>query len=235
MYVKNQWFPQDYQVIGNLVPDLSSAGRRSLISHLSKQQLIATRKVAHQTMMRLTSFGEAELEAVFPALMSREQTTNQSWSFIVFLTPPKTDHSFRYLRSFVIEKGAISVSRGCYLIPVALENQIKRTLELMYRDSVLMFRINEWVFGDQESFLVKKYHVDELINIYSGISNELAQLLDSKVGTSSLTAQQKMSVYSLYDRFYSVLTKDIGLTYDVFPQVDSPKDILSQLIMLLWF
>ena len=112
-----QWTRSDKEVLSLLLPDLSPAGRRSLISYCVRQKWIMSELIKNQRHLCLTEYGQRELELHFSLFSKKSDGWNGDWFLIVFLTPPKLDPQFRYLRNFLLEKNAANISRGNYILP----------------------------------------------------------------------------------------------------------------------
>lgn len=226
-----EFFANNLQ-LKNILPDLSDPGRRSLLSYLINQGLVSSERRGTQAWFRLTHDGERQLEEIFPCF----QTSMRQWSgdlvLLVFLEPPKGDQEFRYLRNFLVNHWSTAISRGIYLWPQAMFDQYQRQLEPMYRKSWLVIKNGEWLVGDRRSFLQQHFAIDDLVTSYSGISKEIVQLLKLKKTVSSFSDQQKMTLYSVFHRLYSLIQKDSGLHFYYFPQVADPLKLLNQLHFL---
>jgi DNA-binding transcriptional regulator PaaX len=232
LYSPDTEFFATSQQIQKILPELSESGRRSLLSYLTKQNLISSEKRGTQAWFRLTHDGERQLEEVFPAFQTAMRQWNGDLVLVVFLDPPKGDGEFRYLRNFLVSHWSTAVSRGIYIWPQAMFEQYQRQLEPIYRSSLLVIKNGDWIMGDQRSFLQRHFAINDLVISYSGISKEIVQLLKLKKTVSSFSDQQKLTLYSVFHRLYSLIQKDSGLHFYYFPQVVDPLKLLTQLHFL---
>ncbi len=228
----NEFFATSQQ-INQILPELSASGRRSLLSYLVTQKIISSERRGMETWFRSTRDGERLLEEAFPCFQSAMRRWDGTLVLVVFLDPPKGDGEFRYLRNFLVTHWAIAISRGIYAWPMSLFEQYQRQLESIYRSSVLVITNGNWLIGDQRSFLQHRFAINELVISYSGISKEINQLLKLKKSISSFSDQQKLNLYSVFHRLYSLIQKDSGLHYHYFPQVVDPVKLLTQLHFLM--
>ena len=216
-----------------LLPELSPAGRRSLVHHAIKQSWIRQESVAGRRWLAITPFGQRRLERLFPALRPSADTWQGDWSLITFLRPPSSDRSFRYLRHALLKQSALGLSRGTYLIPGALPLEIMELLDSIYRQSVMVARVGEWSFGDVRAVLEQQLQLSALSSGYSGISTELAELLLKDRQFTILTDQQKTALFSVFNRLYSLIQKDHGLLFHFQPQTPSPQLLIRQFQTIL--
>ena len=113
----------DYVRLRYLLPKISYAGARSLVSQLRKQGLIVAEKMDNQTKLAISTHGKRSLEALFPAFSSRFRDWQGQVSLLVFITSPAADPRFRYLRKLLRQQGAICITRGVYMYPVFFQKK----------------------------------------------------------------------------------------------------------------
>lgn len=229
----DSWQRADKSVLDLLLPDLSDAGKRSLISYCQKNSLIKSETIDGQRMLLLTEHGKRELELCFPVFSRKADSWSGEWLVVVFLTPPKMDPQFRYLRNFLLERHAATLVRGNYLIPSYLASDIVEEIHYSYRKEVLIFSIKKWVFGDEKSFVLDQYLLLDLHQSYSGVSNEIAGLLKKNISFSNASHQEKVEIFSVFDRLHWLLSKDIGLISYYFPELTRGIALLKQLQILI--
>lgn len=228
----NQWIRADKQVLSLLLPDLSDAGRRSLVAYSVRQSWVKSEVIKGQRHLYLTDHGKRELELHFPLFSAKAEGWGGDWYLVVFLSPPKLDPQFRYLRNFLLERYAIGISRGNYLLPSFLAFDLVEEIHRSYRNEVMMFSIKKWVFGDEKSFVIDNYSLLDMEQTLSGISNQIEEMLNKKIKYSTANDQQKNDIFSVFNRLVSVIEKDIGLLPYYFPDVARSKDVLSQFFQL---
>lgn len=217
-----------YSSLADLLPDISEAGRRSLVAHLHRQGLIRKERVNGKTLLGSTQHGDRLITAQFPALSSQTHHWLGEWSLVTFLKPPKSDPQFRYLRSLLVNQNAVPLNRGVYLMPSFGVTPLISDLEVSYRQSVMVTAIGEWQFGDERSFILENFALTDLHQLYSGVSSEIEGLLRSLRFDSHLSDQQKVHIFSVFHRLYSLIQKDNGLIVHYFPQSATAISLLSQ-------
>ena len=72
--------------------------------------------------------------------------------------------------------------------------------------------------GDLRPIVLEKGNLIALLDLYSGISNEIEQLLAQIGSDSLLNDQQKELFTSLFDRYVAILREDTGLGTYFFPE-----------------
>ncbi|MFZ5376877.1 MAG: hypothetical protein ACOZAN_04415 [Patescibacteria group bacterium] len=216
-----------------LIPDLSSSGLRSLLFYLQHNEMISYEKVAGDDLISLTSYGKKAISDSFPVFSEERQAWHGDWIMVVFQQPPKMDASFRYLRKILLTTGFLSLARGVFIYPSELPDSIKELLHKLYRNSVAVIRFRQWAFGDERKIIGQKSGLIDQIELYSSISKELQQLLRKKMITGELNYQQKSALLSVFNRFYTLLTQDIGVSHHYFPQVITAGELLSEFKKLL--
>ena len=208
--------------------DLTEAGRQSLIRLLVEKQLIFSDELTGEQRLTISSHGQAQLELDFPSLKVDPDREQGQWSMLLFLSAPKIDKNFRYLRTLVLNNRCLALKRGVYLYPGKLPNAIQQTLQKTYRSAVIVVQFDQWQFGDENIIIGQKANFKDTISIYSGIGEELESLLTKLPNYKSLSNQQKQQINSIYDRLISALENDIGLLPNYFPQAPDGVELLNQ-------
>ncbi|MGD9128868.1 MAG: hypothetical protein PVJ09_00010 [Candidatus Woesebacteria bacterium] len=209
-----------------LLPDLTDYGRKSLLSHLNREQLISIEKIGTKKRLFLTSLGKRSLEQEIPALLRYSQGWHGEWTIIVFLKAPKSDVNFRYLRTSLLASKAVSISRGVFFYPGSLPKSITDILDKLYFSAVLLCKVRSFEFGDEKIIIGQRIGLSDIVNLYSGISNESSSLLMKKTVSKRSINQLKTSFISIFDRLFEIVENDFGLVDYYFPQVENPLSIL---------
>lgn len=217
-----------YTDLAWLLPEISPAGRRSLVAQLKTKKLLAIEKLGTRTSFRLTSYGQAAAEAAFPALLRLKGNWQGQWTVLVFRKAPSHDRQFRYLRSVLVEQTAQAISRGVYMYPGQLPQSLQELFFNLYQDSVLVLEAGQVVFGDLRSMIIDTYVLQDIAEAYSGISKELDSLLDPKNKVNTLDQQLKQPMFLVFERFFATLCKDSGLTSFYFPESPRVDSLLSR-------
>lgn len=212
-----------------LLPELKNSGFRSLLNLLKNQSLISREEKDNQVVYRLTSYGESLLKAQFPLFSNLMSDWSGDWSMIVFLTAPKSDKQFRYLRKFLIDEHCGQLARGVYLYPGELPSSISNLLLKLYVGSALVTGMAEWSFGDERSLITSVFGLSDLKSGYSGISKEVYQLLKQKNKVKGLEGRDNMAVCLAFDRLLNLLSFDLGLLRHYYPESKSGDELLSEL------
>ncbi len=210
-----------------LLPELSNSGLRSLLYILEKRKSIAAEKIDLVTYYYLTKKGEEDLITLFPALKNR---SNQElkWQCIVFKSAPKGDEQFRYLRSILVQSNAFVLSRGAYAQPGGFSKKILDLCHSLYLDSLFLFTVEEWQLGIERSVITRNFGLADLASSYSGVSRELMSLLAEIERGTRLSSQQKLMLFTAFDRFRELLKEDVGLLPYFFSQTKSAIELQEQ-------
>ncbi len=225
---ENAKFWLNYEQLATFVPDISINGLRSQLSRLQAKNQVFSAIINDSACFRLSSEGRGLVRQLFPALVSGNEVELGLYHCIVFLEAKKTDKRFRYLRSFLLSNHFIAVQRGVYVIPGEISELVYTELQNRYKGSVLVFPINKTIFGDIERLIINNQHLADIVTAYSGISNQLNELLSNDQQISQLTEQRKIEFSSLFDRFYHLLSNEAGYWQLFFPQVGSALSILAR-------
>ena len=223
----------DCSQLQELLPHLSPAGLQSSLFLLDKKDFLRIDKTQSQWKYALSSYGQSQLEELFPAFSTHHEQWRGDWSLLVFLQAPQTDANFRYLRSYLTQNKAVALTRAVYLYPGALSDKIKAELQNSYKNAVLVLKVTDWLFGDDFKVIGLKAGLHDLFELYSSISKELDRLISMKTNEKSFMKQEKISFFSALNRFLGVLETDTSLLSYYFPEVESPKNILAKFQNLL--
>ncbi len=212
-----------------LVPDLSESGFKSLLYLLEQQELVNRELGDAEPVYSLTNLGKRAVEDEFPALSNRYDSWEGDWALLVFLTAPKGDPQFRYLRSLLLSQGAVALNRGVYLGAGGFSNRVMVELENEYRRSVVLLTVGEWQIGSEKPIVMKSLGLNDIVANYSGIGKQLARLLQEKLEKSSLKNQTKQDSLILFQQFLSVLQEDPGFTTRYIARSTPPLSLLAEL------
>lgn len=219
----------DYEQLELILPNMTSGGRRSLIHFLIQKHLLRTQRTREKTTISLTSHGQDALEAQFPVFSPILQQWQGKWSMLIFLKGPKGDPHFRYLRQLLLDHQAFALTRGVYLYPGEFPSQIMNVCQEMYVGAVTMLKVGQWTFDDEQSAIAKHHVLSDVAEIYSGISNEINQLLEIKNEQKRLTKKSRLQIYSVFDRLFNILSQDPGFIHYYYPQLPTAVQLLNQL------
>ncbi|MDA1079644.1 MAG: hypothetical protein O2840_03070 [bacterium] len=228
-------FPDDNQttgivaqeVVARFFPQLSSGRFRSLAVYLESKGLLRYERAGHITQLYLAETGKKELYALFPAIDPSRQNWAGNWSCLVFQESPSGDKAFRYLRRKLVELNAIQLTRGVYLYPDTFPALFIEQCSRLYRGAVLILAVASLQFGELRPIVLEKGNITAVLELYSGISKEIRQLLAQIENTSSLNDQQKALFVSLFDRFVAILKEDTGLGRYFFPEETWGREVLQ--------
>lgn len=229
LYHPHQQRVGHWQDVPWLLPELTAGGRRSLIAHLQNQHYLVVENVVGETTLRLTDHGQRSVEAEFPALSPVLQQWDGVWAMMAFLNAPTTDLRFRNLRKLLMEQGAGQLTRGVYLYPGEFPQALLDVCGQLYRGHIVITSVNGWQFGDERSIVNDIFLLSDALETYSGISREIKQLLDNKKINSELNHSQKQHLFTVFNRFATHLSTDLGIATYYFPQVSSPLNLLTDL------
>ncbi|MEA2056740.1 MAG: hypothetical protein U9O78_03490, partial [Patescibacteria group bacterium] len=188
-----------------LLNDLTQSGRRSLVRLLEKKQLIFTDSIFDESRLSISSYGKSYLEAEFPVLRRIDDEWTGTWSVVVFMSAPKQDPRFRYLRTQLIKHNVFSLKRGVYLYPGDLPAEIFSILKEMYRSAVTVFQTDRWIFGDEQMVIGQAIDLRDRADVYSGISTEIERLIIKNHSDNSLSDKHKKQIFSIFNRLYPIL------------------------------
>lgn len=211
-----------------LLPQLSASGLQSSLFLLDKKDFLRIDKTEIEPKYSLSSYGKSYLEDLFPALSGSNEKWQGDWSLVVFLEAPKTDKNFRYLRSYLTQNKAVSLTRAVYLFPGLIGEKIQSDLQHSYKNAVLVLKVSEWLFGDDFKIIGQKAGLTDVFELYSSISRELDRLIRIKGFNKIFTQQEKESFFSALSRFLSILSADAALLSFYFPQVEGARKLLAK-------
>ena len=216
-----------------ILPELTRAGRRSLVYLLKRQHLIEWIKLDGVDWLSITAKGQEMLIQVFPVLNPFWDRWQGEWSEIVFLQAPAGDKQFRYLRSVLMAERAMSLSRGVYLQPSGLSAKIESLLKQLYASSVLVTNFTKTEIGSLRPIVVEYYMLNELYNNYSGIGNQLTELLDGLETKKGLIEADTPQLLKLMEKIQFNLNSDLGLLQFYFPDATRADDLIKQLQFII--
>lgn len=216
-----------------LCPQLSATGFRSALFLLEKRKFLQVDASISPPRYSLSSYGKSFLEGLFPALLTADVKEEVQSALVVFLQAPESDRNFRYLRTFLLDRQAVALTRAVFLLPAGLSAEVKLELERSYQGLVVVFGLQKWLLGDELQIIGQKVNMQDLLGLYSGLSKEIDRLLSMKNDEKTLMIQYKQQLSSAFDRFMTILAADKAALQSYFPQVIGAKEILKSLQKLL--
>lgn len=236
LWLSGRTNPKDWvslEHINTVIP-LSSTSLRALLKLHQKSGLLLIDTTQAEWYVQVTQQGRELINELFPAVSSTFATWEGHWTLIVFRDAPKTDKQFRYLREQLVTIQAGSVARGVYLYPGDLPVSTVELLRTLYSGkSVSVAKVNEWQLGSLEAIMNDVFKLSDIANLYSGISNEVSQLLTKRSGKKELNSSDKLVIRSVFDRLYETTAQDLGIVSHYFSRVRSVDEILTQMWSLL--
>jgi DNA-binding transcriptional regulator PaaX len=217
-----------------VVPQLSDGGFRSLLHNLKKNNLVSTRKLLGQTTVSLTHQSEALLEVQFPALSNKWDDWSGNWECMVFLSSPKTDKHFRYLRKLILDHGCLTINRGVYIAPDSFSEVVINECRQSYRGSVLIFSVDTWKIAIEDDFIIDSYEMLDIAEAYSGISKDITRLTSKKNTQINAIDRSKEDISMVYDRVIENMQNDPGFITFYLPSAPKGKELLFQLNSLVF-
>lgn len=211
-----------------VMPKISDSSLRSLLFLMNKKAWLEIITLESEKYLSITKEGISQLEAQFPALKLGSSVISH-WTIIIFLEPPKNDKNFRYLRRFLLDKKNIQLTRGVYLSPLALDIQTTQLLEKLYKNYVLVVEADNFLFSDVGRIIGSKINLSDTLNILSGLSRELDEVIDKKNIEKRFTDKQKNTISSIFNRLFNLIEQSYCLESYFFPQVKSTLDLLLKL------
>lgn len=211
-----------------LVPELSSSGKRSLISYLKKNQYLLEYQINNTKFLSLSKKAYREISVEMPFILRTEW--QGEWMMMIFNKAPLFDKNFRNLHKQLIKIQARLLQRSVYLYPAPLPDLFLDNLRNDYQNNLFLFTIQQVDESFNENFYFDQKEIQDLLNIYSGISKELNDLLASiKLQNRGINSIKKVLV-SCYERLTEYALKENGVIKYYFPTVQSSEELFKK-----WF
>ena len=223
----------DISKLRKVVPDLTETGYRSLLLYMSNKDYIFREKVLDTNAVGITELGQRSLTAIFPALDRSWDTWKGEWVVMLFLSAPKTDPHFRYLRSLLIQEKAFPITRGVYLTARSFSDKILREIEVSYPKSIALLSVNSWLKGVDRPLIFSYYGITGLVESYSGVSKEIDLLLEKKAQNKDSFNQSKFDLISVIDRLLDCLRQDPGFHKFYFPDMPGGAEVIRKMQSLI--
>jgi hypothetical protein len=212
-----------------LWPMMTASGRRSLVHYLEKQHYIETLTVGKQKYLRLSVFGVEWLERHCLGMSGKRRSWGGEWLLVAVVGKSEGDRGFRQLRSWLRQYGAVKVERGMYLLSAPMEEILSEKLRITYRSMVLVWELKKWLFGDERLLVFRKCELLEVLNLYSGISSDMEQVIKSKKLKKNANNGYISALFEIYQRLLVILGEDLGFLYFYFPNEANGAKILARL------
>lgn len=212
-----------------LLPELSPGGRRSLVALLVSQGLLRREPTGSGFELTLSTHGQEALRAQFAAWRFVDEPWDGSWSAIVFLSAPKSDPAFRFLRTKLLAVRAAALRPGIYLYPGALPSELRLLLRELYVGRVLVWETSQWRFGDERQIVAKMFSFSDTLAALSGVSKEIESLLTIFNEQNKLTNTDKLQIYAVFDRLTALMGEELGLINHYYETSPRFEQLVSRL------
>lgn len=212
-----------------IAPELTPGGLQSTLAFLQQKKRLLLEKVEGEQLASVTTHGMRALEDQIPVFSPARREWQGEWRGIFFLAAPKQDKNFRFLRRILLSNHALPMSRGMFLYPGELPDRVSFELRHSYEGSVLVTKLRDWSFGDEQQIIGSKFGLTDLAETYSSISKEIDGLLALDLPLNELTDQAKLRFFSVFSRLFSGLRLDYGLQHYYFSQVPNGVELLFNL------
>jgi hypothetical protein len=214
--------------------DLTPAGQRSLLRHIKTKGLINLEpNQVGETALFISQLGQQYLSQRIPVFSRHTSPWGGEWVMLVFGQAPNGDAQFRYLRQLILNSGGIQVSRGSYLLAWPVIDSLWWELQQRYLSAVVVVKVEKWIIGEERALIVDGLGLTDLAAAYSGISNEISELLSKRYHFPSLNHSKKTALFSVFDRLITLIQKDQGLLQHYFPTVAAPQHLLREFRQLI--
>lgn len=216
-----------------LVTDLSTSGMRSLLYRLRQLGCISTLDLESGVHYYLTQKGAEALIRRIPALRLRDHEWSGVWHQIVFLNAPTVDPAFRNIRNFLQSRNAILITRGVYLIPDFISEDLQQQFKLNdahseYGGSVFLTVVGGWGNDVTIRTLITLNGLEDLHVTYSSISKDIDDLLSIISVKQRLTDRSKLEIAMVFARFWEVLGEDGGVSGSLQMHSITPHSLLQR-------
>lgn len=218
------------RVLDLLNPNLSAEGKRSLVVQALKMELIWQENRSEGQFLGITQKGRGTITGIFPAL---QLVKPLNWSLLIFGKAKSSDPGFKSLSQLLRKEKWMAISRGVFLYPFSLTEQMNQVISSLYTSNVFVINNPQWSYGLDRSKIVQYYQLEQINNIYSGISKEIDSLLTKIEERKALSQRDIFSISNCIERCESVLHDDSGLLSAYFQRSINSQDCLKKIFQLL--
>lgn len=215
-------------VLHYLLPDISESGRRSLSYLLEQRHYIYTHSSQGTSVLTATEAARATVRSQFPSLRNDWDSWEGDWSLLLFLQSSEVDPQFRNLRRVLVQEHAYPLKSGVYITPGNFTPKVIAMVESLYGTSVLIGSLKSWSHGFEPAVLFNDLGIFGIMDIYSGISKEVNQLLRSAFASNSLSNKEKKRLFLVFDQYIENLLVDPGFIGYYFSHSISSIQLLKQ-------
>lgn len=219
-------FSLSAHVIEGVLPNLTRAGRRSLLHLLKQQGLINDFSLNQVTQYFLTSTGKIALERELDVFRIPPDWKGD-WQLLLFKQAPGFDPHFHFLRLQTLKNGGVAIGRAVYGFPHQCPEFLIELCRDRYQPFITLIAVESWILGDIKDAVMNQLAIHDLASAYSGISNQLSKLLIAKNDKKELNNTLKSKIYSLYDLFFANVCEDTGLVRFYVPKAPTFLQLLA--------
>lgn len=190
---------------------------RSALSSCLSNGMVARLVRGRKSQYRLTSVGREALVRACAGDYSAS-ASEKTWIMVVLDQGSLPEKTIRKLSLGLSRLGLISWSRGVWLTPVNISENIKRyIIDIGAAGAVVVIEVKKWFLGDE------KVIVEDLwrpLDYEVGVKNLITQaepLLTTIRSLKSVTEPVKNEFLMVFDRWFEIMTKKPRLPQNLLP------------------
>jgi len=200
-----------------LRPFAQSSTRDALIG-LNKQKLVVKMERDGKVYYRLTSIGREYIYEFSGISLRRQKVWDKGWRMVIMDSGALVPNQVRWLRGQLINLGMKSLSRGVWVTPLDISQEIKKVLiEEGVGGGVVVVVTRRFMVGDDKAFAERVWKLLKLRNSYQEIISDCGRLLKNVRSAKSLNDRLKKEFLTVFDRWYELLPLEPKLPKTLLP------------------
>lgn len=168
---------------------------------------------------RLTSVGREYLFDCFGIKVGKQKVWDRGWRMVVMDAGVLDRGQVRQLRQYLRKMGFKLLSRGVWVTPINVSEEIKKTLvKTGIAGGVVVLVTRRFMVGDDKAFAERVWSLEKRDTAYLEFIDRTERLLRLVRGAKSLDNQLKKRFLSLFDRWQEMLPLEPWLPKALLPK-----------------
>ena len=213
-------------------PAFAQSSVRTGLCELLEEGLVLKIIRGKRSVYRLTSLGH---DRIFDLLegFGAASAWDKCWKVVVLKQGSLDLGRVRRLSREMKKLKAVSWSRGVWLTPLAISEDIKRSIfGIGAAGAVVVFETKKWVLGDEKAMIFELWKLDQLEEKQKKLINQIQGLLTGVRSAKSLTDGAKDDFLVILDQWWGMMRGRPGLPKNLLPpewQYDQAEKLVRRL------
>jgi DNA-binding transcriptional regulator PaaX len=201
------------------LPQFAHSSVREALLQMTKKRLASRIQRDGKTYYRMTNVGREYLFRQLRIPRGKRGVWDRGWRMVIVDAGVLSKAEVRGLRTSLKDLGMKTLSRGIWVTPQNISNEIKQLLlDKDLVSGVVVVVTRRFMVGDDKAFAEKVWSLIQLNQVYREFVSQTEQLLTKVRASKSLTNELKSQFNSVFDRWQALIPEEPRLPKALLPE-----------------